>query len=88
MKIFLEGGKGNNCAAIVGKGRETETRLVLRMLNIDVNLFTVLVSQLLCVHKLTLELLCVSVKHQRWQKNSASQRLGCLDFNGEMEVTV
>ena len=84
MKIFLEGGKGNNCAAVVGKGRETETEAR----NIDVNLFTVLVSQLLCVHKLTFELLCVCVKHHRWQKNSASQRLGCLDFNGEMEVTV
>ena len=31
VKIFLEGGKGNNCAAIVGKGRETETVLLILM---------------------------------------------------------
>ena len=82
VKIFLEGGKGNNCAAVVGKGRETTTRL-----NKLSTGHGPLVSQLLCVHKLTFELLCVCVKHHRWQKNSASQRFGCLDFNGEMAVS-
>ena len=58
MKIFLEGGKGNDSAAVVGKGRETMTRL-----NKLSTGHGPLVSQLLCVHKLTFELLknCVSV---------------------------
>ena len=56
--IFLEGGKGNNSAAVVGKGRETMTRL-----NKLSTGHGPLVSQLLCVHKLTFELMksCVSV---------------------------
>ena len=71
MKIFLEGGKGNNSAAVVGKGRETMTRL--NKLSAG---HSPLVSQLLCVHKLKFELLknCVSVSHIKGGKRTRHHR--------------